>query len=67
MTLQFKNEITQQEFCDHIEDDDFFLRFGNPVIIKTDTGTKLLCVAVEYYEQLTGEKLEVPEGYIKND
>ena len=36
-------EITQQVFCDHIEDEDFFLVYGNPVILRADSGTKLLC------------------------
>ena len=56
-------EITQQEFCDHIEDDDFFLTYGNPVIIKADSGSKLLCVAFPMVERLMraagrGEEVE---------
>lgn len=45
-------EITQQEFCDHIEDDDFFLVYGNPVIIRADSGAKLLAVAFPMYERI---------------
>ena len=45
-------EISQQEFCDHIDDDDFFLVYGNPVIIKADSGTKLLCIAFPMYERI---------------
>ena len=44
-------EITQQEFCDHIEDDDFFLVYGNPVVIRADSGTKLLAIAFPFYER----------------
>ena len=43
--------ITQQEFCDHIEDEDFFLAYGNPVVIKSDSGTKLLAIAFPMYER----------------
>ena len=43
--------ITQQEFCDHIEDEDFFLTYGNPVVIKSDNGTKLLAIAFPMYER----------------
>ena len=44
-------EITQKEFCDHIEDEDFFLTYGNPVVIKADSGTKLLAIAFPLYER----------------
>ena len=58
MELPNINMITQQEFCDHIVDDDFLLRYGNPVAIKADDGTILICMAVQYYERLTGKKIE---------
>ena len=44
-------EISQQEFCDHIEDDDFFQTYGNPVVIRADSGTKLLATAFPMYER----------------
>lgn len=43
--------ISQQEFCDHIDDEDFFLVYGNPVIIKAESGTKLLAIAFSLYER----------------
>ena len=58
--------ITQQEFCDHIEDDDFLLRYGNPVAIKTDERKILLCMAIEYYERITGEKIEFPDEVLSD-
>ena len=61
MKLPNIHTITQQEFCDHIEDDDFLLKYGNPVAILTDNGSVLICMAIEYYERMTGEKVEVPE------
>lgn len=45
-------EITQREFCDHVDDDDFFLVYGNPVVVGEDSGTKLLCIAFPMYERL---------------
>lgn len=62
MKLPYINTITQQELCDHIEDDDFLLRYGNPVATRTDTGTILLCMAIEYFERMTGEKIEIQEA-----
>jgi hypothetical protein len=44
-------EISQQEFCNHIEDDDFFQTYGNPVVIRADSGTKVLAVAFPMYER----------------
>jgi len=60
-------EITQQVFCDHIEDEDFFLVYGNPVILRADSGTKLLCISYPMYERLValaerGEELPLPLG-----
>ena len=60
-------EITQQVFCDHIEDEDFFLVYGNPVILRADSGTKLLCISYPMYERLValaecGEELPPPLG-----
>ena len=37
--------ISEQEFVDHIADDDFLLVYGNPVIINCDTGRQLICMA----------------------
>ena len=59
MNLPHINMILQQELCDHIEDDDFLLRYGNPVAIKADDGTILVLMAIEYYERMTGEKVEI--------
>ena len=53
------NMITQQEFCDHAADNDFLLRYGNPVAIRSDDEPLLVCMAVEYYEQMTGDKVNI--------
>ena len=51
-------EITQQEFCSHIEDDDFLYKYGNPVAIQAEDGSILVCMAIEYYERMTGKTIE---------
>ena len=61
MKLPNVNTITQKEFLDHIEDDDFLLKYGNPVAILTNDGSVLMCMAIEYYERMTGRKVEFPE------
>ena len=51
-------EISYQEFKDHIEDDDLFLTYGNPVIVNTEDGKKFVCMAWSMYERylrLTGQ------------
>lgn len=45
-------EISQAEFCEHLDDDDFFLAYGNPVVLKTDTERKILCMAWPMAERL---------------
>lgn len=59
MKLPSINIITQQELCDHIKEDDFLLCYGNPVAIKADNGNIVLLMAIEYYERLTGQKIEI--------
>ena len=59
MNLPFINMISQQEFCEHIEDDDFLRRYGNPVAIRSEDGSVLICMAIKYYERLTGQKIEI--------
>lgn len=59
MNLPFINMISQQEFCEHIEDDSFLRRYRNPVAIRSEDGTILICMAIEYYERLTGQKIAI--------
>ena len=53
------NMISQQELCGHIEEEDFLLRYGNPVAIKADDGTVLLLMVIEYYERMTEQKMKI--------
>ena len=48
MKLPNVNAITQKEFLDHIEDDDFLLKYGNPVAVLVEDGSVLMCMAIEY-------------------
>ncbi len=59
LTLPQINMISQQEFCDHIEGDDFLLRYGNPVAVKSENGQVLIYMAVAYYERMTLQKIEL--------
>ena len=66
------NIISQQEFCTHSSDDDFLRRYGNPVAIRSDDGMMLVCMAVEYYEQMTGDKVKIVDdrrqiNYVRNN
>lgn len=58
MKLPGINVITQQKFCSHIEDDDFLYKYGNPVAIQAEDGSILVCMAIEYYERMTGKTIE---------
>lgn len=55
-------EISQQEFCEHIEQDNFFITYGNPVTIQTESGEHVVCMSAAFYERITGEKIELPKG-----
>ena len=57
-------EITEAEFCEHIEDDDFFLVYGNPVVIHCNEGFKIIAIAwplAERLMRLAGRGEEVDE------
>ena len=45
-------EISAEDFGKHMAEDDFLLRYGNPVVIHRDDYRDLLCIAWEYYERL---------------
>ena len=45
-------EISQQEFCDHFDDNDFFLAYGNPLIINCDSGSKIVAIAWPLAERM---------------
>ena len=53
--------VTEKEFCEHIEEDDFPIRYGNPVRIHTEDGRDLVCMTYELYERLTGDIVKM--GY----
>ncbi len=61
MNLPHINMISQQDLSDHIEDDDFLLRYGNPMAIKAADGTVLVLMAIEYYERMTGKTVDIKE------
>ena len=51
--------ISEKEFCEHIEDDDFPIRYGNPVCIHTNDGQLLVCMTYKLYERLFERKEQV--------
>lgn len=56
--------VSQEEFQEHIDDEDFFLTYGNPVAVQTEAGNKLLCIAwpmAERLMRLTGRGDEADE------
>lgn len=63
--------ISAKEFAEHIEEENFFLRYGNPVRIITADNHELICIAIELYERIFGMKmfhkavkLEMKEGTV---
>jgi len=52
-------EITEQEFVDNLDSEDFFRQYGNPVKFNTD-GRYLVAMSFELYERLFG-KLKLPK------
>ena len=48
-------EMTEKDFAAHIQEEDFCLRYGNPVYIRRKNGGGLICMARECYERLRGQ------------
>ena len=44
--------ISQADFVDHIEDNDFFLAYGNPLIINCEDGNRLVAIAWPLAEKM---------------
>ena len=44
---------------EHIEEDDFPIRYGNPVCIHTNDGQLLVCMTYKLYERLLERKEQV--------
>lgn len=49
------NRITVEEFRAHIEEEDFFRRYGNPVFITREGKPGLVCMAWEYCKRLLSQ------------
>ena len=44
--------MTQEEFVEHIEEDDFFRKYGNPVIIRAESGNDCVAMSVQLYDRI---------------
>jgi len=44
--------MTQEEFVEHIEDNDFFRKYGNPLIIRTESGDDCVAMSVQLYDRI---------------
>ena len=48
-------EISLEDFKEHIEDEDFFLEYGNPVLLRMDNGFKAIYMAWPMCERIMRE------------
>lgn len=51
--------MTQEEFVEHIEDGDFFRKYGNPVFIRAESGDDCVAMSVQLYDRIA-EKCDRP-------
>ena len=45
--------LTEDEFVENIESDDFLRRFGNPVIVRTKAAGSFIVMSIELYDRMT--------------
>ena len=47
-------EISEKEVLQHIDDEDFFVQYGNPVLVRpSDKRGSYVIMSIQYYERLT--------------
>lgn len=44
--------MTQEEYVEYIENEDFFRKFGNPVIIRAESGDDCVAMSVQLYDRI---------------
>lgn len=44
--------LSEDEFVENIDKDDFFRRFGNPALIHTKTGERCIVLSAELYDRM---------------
>ena len=44
--------LSEDEFVENVDKDDFFRRFGNPAVINTKTGERCIVLSAELYDRM---------------
>lgn len=44
--------LTEDEFVENINKDDFFRKFGNPAVIQTKSGERCIVLSAELYDRM---------------
>lgn len=44
--------LTEDEFIESIDKDDFFRKFGNPAVIYTNAGERYIVLSAELYDRM---------------
>lgn len=44
--------MTQEEFVEHVEDENLFRKYGNPVIIRTESGDDCVAMSAQLYDRI---------------
>lgn len=45
-------ELSEDEFVENIEKDDFFRKFGNPAVIYTNAGERCIVLSAELHDRM---------------
>ena len=48
----FLPALTEDEFVENIDKDDFFRKFGNPAVIQTKSGEHCIVLSTELYDRM---------------
>lgn len=45
-------ELSEKEMAKHVEEEDFFLKYGNPVLVTADNGESVVMMSRALYNRL---------------
>ena len=47
-------ELSEKEMAKHVEEEDFFLKYGNPVLVTADNGESVVMMSMALYNRFVG-------------
>lgn len=63
-TSKINTIMNQREFCDHIEDDDLFEKYPDPILVESNDRSKCICISWVGYQKIL-RKIELARKQLR--